>query len=172
MTVLTIRAMAREVYICVELLDKKYEHYLKQAMCDEIILSRDYSRMLLANSTNTSGIAHIVHQMIDRLDPPERKIKLTTLKVPGEFVGQPYARYASFVNSQERRLLLGILENTGSPNAIKMEALRDAQKTSDVSKLVSNLKEVKALEVNRPVLMPDDDHTIQQHSLGIVLERE
>jgi hypothetical protein len=30
---------------------------------------------------------------------------------------------------------------------------------------------VKELEVNKPVLLPADDYTIQKHSLAIVLER-
>ena len=97
---------------------------------------------------------------------------MTTLSVPKEFVGQSFTRYSAYVNSQGGKLLLGILENTGSPHAIKLEALREAQKTSDVSQLVNNLREVKALEVNRPILMPDEEYLIQQHCLGIVLERE
>jgi len=69
-------------------------------------------------------------------------------------------------------LLIGILSNTGSPNAMKIEALRDAQKTSDVSQLISNMQKVKGLEVNQPVLLPPDDFTIQKHAMAIVLERD
>ncbi len=69
-------------------------------------------------------------------------------------------------------LLIGILENTGSPNAMKMEALREAQKTSDVSALVTNLQNVKGLVVNRPVFMPGDDYKLQAHSRAIILERK
>ena len=47
MTVLTIKAMAKNVYTTVELLDRKYENYLKQALCDEILFSRDFSRQPL-----------------------------------------------------------------------------------------------------------------------------
>ena len=68
--------------------------------------------------------------------------------------------------------LLGLLVNTGSPNAMKIETLREAQKTSDVSQLIANMQKVKGLEVNQPVLLPDDDFQIQHHTLAIVLERE
>ena len=52
-----------------------------------------------------------------------------------------------------------------------MEALREAQKTSDVSMLISNLHDAKDLEVNKPVLIPGDDYAIQKNSMGIILER-
>ena len=54
---------------------------------------------------------------------------------------------------------------------MKIEALRNAQKTSDVSKLVANLQGVKGLEVNKPVFLPPDDYGLNKHALAIVLER-
>ena len=166
-TVLTIRAMDRDVYICVELLDRKYEHYLRQAMCDEIILIRDYSNLLLANTSSTSGISHIVQNL---LDVTVSGVKLKTAEIPAEYIGRQYSKYREFVTSP-RSLCLGIMENTGSPNRMKMMSLRDAQKTSDISRLISNLQEVKNLSVNQPVLHPDESYVIPNHSMGIVLEK-
>jgi voltage-gated potassium channel len=78
----------------------------------------------------------------------------------------------SHVAEAHNRVLLGILENTGSPQSMKLEALREAQKTSDVSMLVTNLQSVKGMAVNRPVFIPADDYVIQRHSRAIVLERD
>ena len=61
--------------------------------------------------------------------------------------------------------------NTGSPNKMKREALREAQKTPDISKLVANLKDVKDLLINNPVLLPNDDYVIKNNSMGIILTR-
>ena len=165
--VLTIRDIARDVYICVELLDRKYEHNLKQAMCDEIILIRDHNNLLLASSSVTSGISHVVHGL---LDTEMSGSQLTTCVIPEEYVGQPYVRFRDFKFSSSC-LPLGVLENAGSPHAMKIEALRAAQQTSDVSRLVSNLHEVKSLEVNKPVLHPADDYIVPRHAMGIVLEK-
>ncbi len=167
-TVLTIRGMARDVYICVELLDQKYEHYLKQAMCDEIILIRDYGRLLLANSSSKNGISHIFHSLLHR---DAGGARINTCVIPSEYVGRPYSDFKAYIDSTSQQITLGILENTGSPNRMKMEALREAQKTSDVSRLVTNLTEVKNLEVNKPVLQPRDDYIVPRHAMGIVLER-
>ena len=168
MAVMTIRNMAKDVYICAELLEQKYEQYLKQAMCDEIILIRQYGRLLLANSSSSSGISHIIHKM---LALPDGGSKLDTCEIPERFVGQAYSEFKSFISGTGRKISLGILEKTGSANKMKMEALREAQKTSDVSRLVANLRDVKNMEVNKPVLQPEDDYIIPKHAMGIVLAK-
>jgi len=167
MTVLTVKAIARDVYTTAELLDRKYESYLKHAGCDEIIFSRDLSRRILSRSSVTNGMSHIIQ---DLLAGENGSARLSTAAIPREYVGKSYSQYRSGFQTAENSILLGILENTGTPNRMKMEALRNAQKTSDVSALVSNLQKVKELEVNRPLFVPPDDYLIQPHSMAIVLE--
>ena len=169
MAVLTIRSLSKDVYICAELLDEKYEPYMKQAMCDEIIRIRDYSRMIVANSSATNGISQIIYNLIS---PGSGTSKLSTCPIPVDFVNKTYSDFKTYVNQDSARILLGILENTGSPNKMKIDALREAQKTSDVSRLVSNLKAVKELEVNSPVFLPKDEYVIKNNCMGIILERE
>lgn len=167
MTVLTIKAMAKDVYTTAELLDKKYENYLKQAMCDEIMFSRDFSRRMIATTTAINGMSHIVYSMLSS----ETNSKLNTHGIPGEYLGKTYGEYKATFTARDNSILIGVLENTGSPHRVKIEALREAQKTSDVSQLVNNLQKVKGLETNLPVLVPPDDYVLQQHSKAIVLER-
>ena len=168
MTVLTIRAMAKYIYICAEILDRKYESYLRQAMCDEILHIRDFARQMIANSSATNGVSHIIHAL---LAGGEGISHLVTEEIPTSFVGNAYLEYRRSVSNMGDRVLIGVLENTGSPHRMKMESLREAQKTSDVSQLINNLQKVKELEVNRPVFLPHDEYVIQQYSLGILLER-
>ena len=168
MTVLTIKSMARDVYVTAEILDKKFESYLKQAMCDEILFSRDFSRRMLASSTATNGMSHIIYELLSQ--EGETGSQLATWNISDKFVNATFGEYRREVGRDDR-LILGILENTGSPSRMKMESLREAQKTSDVSKLITNLQKVKGLETNKPVFLPPDDYVIQNHSLAIVLER-
>jgi len=167
MTVLTIKATAKDVYTTAELLDKKYENYLKQAMCDEIIFSRDFSRRMIATTTAINGMSHIVYSMLSS----ETNSKLSTFEIPDDYLGKPFGDYRSSFTGEDSTILLGVLENTGSPHQVKVEALREAQKTSDISRLVNNLQKVKGLEVNLPVLVPPDDYIIQKHAKAIILER-
>jgi len=168
MTVLTVKSLARDVYICAEILDKKYESYLRHAGCDEILFSRDFSRRILANTSATNGMSHIIYELLSH---EKSRSRIATYEIPGEFSGRSFGEFReSFAGSAER-ILLGLLENTGSPQKMKMESLREAQKTSDVSRLITNLQKVKDLEVNRPVLLPESGYTIQKHSQAIVLEK-
>ena len=169
MTVLTVKALSKDVYVCAELLDRKYEGYLKQAMCDEILFSRDLSRRMIANTTATSGMAHIMGALLS--GAADNGSRLNTLPIPDRYVGTTYGDLKTAEYTGSRKVLLGILENTGSPNQIKMAALREAQKTSDTSALVMNLQAVKELEINNPVFIPSDDYQIQKFSKAIVLER-
>jgi voltage-gated potassium channel len=167
MTVLTVKAIARDVYTTAELLDRKYASYLKHAGCDEIIFSRDLSRRILSRSSVTNGMSHIIH---DLLAGESGSARLTTASIPREFIGKSYSQYRSGFQENHDLIVLGILENTGTPNRMKMEALRNAQKTSDVSALVTNLQKVKELAVNRPIFVPPDDYLIRPHSMAIILK--
>lgn len=170
MAVLTAKSLARDVYVTAEILDRKYESYLKHVQCDEILFSRDFARQMLASSSATNGLSHVVQDLLGQGDSGSR---LQTFDIPPNFVDGPYSEFRqSLAANGSNQLLLGVLVNTGSPNAMKMEALRAAQKTSDVSQLITNMQKVKGLEVNQPVLLPEDDYQIQQHSLAIVLERD
>ena len=146
---------------------KKYENYLKQALCDEIMFSRDFSRRMIATTTAINGMSHIVYSMLSS----ETDSKLNTVQIPDDYLGKTYGEYRAAFTGQDGAIVIGVLENTGSPHRVKMEALREAQKTSDVSQLVNNLQKVKGLETNLPVLVPREDYVLQKHSKAIVLER-
>ena len=167
MTVLTIKAITRNVYVTAEVLDRKYESYLKTAMCDEILFSRDFSRQMLANTSATNGMSHIIYDLLTHSGGTSR---LSTEAVPDECINKTYAELKRHFETPHC-VLLGVLENTGSPNRMKVEALREAQKTSDVSKLIVNLQQVKDLQVNKPVFLPTDEHPIQRYTQAILLER-
>lgn len=166
MAAMTVSSMAPGVYKCAEILDRKYAEHLKLARCDEVILSREYSRFLLVSSTVSEGIAHVLHDLIDVSDDSG----LATLAVPQEFVGRTFGELAAHMRGRGR-MLIGLLQDTGRASEIKQEALRDAQKTADIATLVENLRRVKQLEPNRPLLNPPEGHVIERHSLAITIGR-
>lgn len=166
MAVMTVKNLAPDVYTCAEVIDSKYEDHLKLAKCDEVVLSREYSRFLLVSATVSEGISKVLHEMLDLSDLKG----LQTTGIPGRFVGRPFSELRAHFQA-EGRLLLGVLENTGRAIEIKRQALRDAQKTSFVHTLVDNLKRVKTMVPNRPVLNPEDGYVLQEGSLAIVLGR-
>jgi voltage-gated potassium channel len=165
MTVLTIKTISKDIYTCVELIDAKFKRYLENVNCDEIILSREYNRILLANATAASGIAHIVHGLL-HADTG----RLVTKNFPVHFVGDTFASLSDYFTEVENSILIGMLENTGNIFQRKREALREAQKTPDISRLVANLQEVKELQGNLPVFNPGSDYQIRSYSRAILVQ--
>ena len=145
MTVLTVKTISKDIYTCVELIDAKFSRYLENVHCDEIILSREYNRILLANATAASGIAHIVQGLL-HVDGG----RLITKNFPAYFVGDTFANLSDYFMEAEKSILIGVLENTGNIFQRKREALREAQKTPDISRLVANLREVKRTQTPEP----------------------
>ncbi len=165
MAVMTIESLTREVYTCAELLDPKFEQYLKLAYCDEIILSKAYSRILLANAAAASGISQVIHKLIDVNSETPVKV----IDFPANFIGKTFKELADYYQSRTNYILIGMLENTGNIYQRKKEALKEAQKTPDISKLVDNLQNVKKIKPNDPVINPGENYRLKKHSKAIVI---
>ncbi len=165
MSVLTIKTISKDIYTCVELIDAKFKRYLENVHCDEIVLSREYNRILLANATAASGIAHIIQGLLD-----VEGSRLVTKNFPAQFVGDTFANLSKYFMEAESTILIGILENTGNIFQRKREALQEAQKTPDISRLVSNLQEVKELRGNLPVFNPGPEYEIKSYSRAILIQ--
>ena len=166
MAVLTIESLTKRVYVAAELLDDKFEKYLKLANCDEIILSREYSKMILANASSASGISHVLQDLLS----PQHGQGLEIRTIPEWLVDEPFGKLIDFYNATYGSICIGLLENTGNFYQRKREALNDAQMTPDISKLVENLRTVKDLVPNKPVINPGREYTIRKNSRAIVIE--
>jgi voltage-gated potassium channel len=164
MAVITIDSMNKNIYTCAELLDEKFEKYLKLANCDEIILSREHSRILIANAASASGISHIASEL---LLPTHGG--LLTEEIPSMLVGKTFLELQGHYRRMYGDIVIGVLENTGKLYYRKREALAEAQKTPDISKLIENLQGVKRLVPNKPLLNPGDAYVIKKNSRAIIV---
>ncbi|MBI3534354.1 MAG: ion transporter [Deltaproteobacteria bacterium] len=167
MTAMTLANIAKGTLVAAEIYDPKMDQYLKLASVNEIIYTEEYRRLLLGNASAGTGITNILFDLLS----PKTPTIINTKKIPDDFLKQ---KYMDFKKEFEKRypdcVVIGILENTGNSHLIKERAIRKAQKTPDVKKLVQNLKLVKQLKCNDPVLNPVDDYIILDGSLAIVLE--
>jgi voltage-gated potassium channel len=169
MTAMTISNIARGTLVTAEILDPKMDHYLKLAHVSEIIYSSEYSRLLLGNASSGTGIANIVFDLLDN----KTDAQITSYPVPEDLIGSTYHKMKLGLAAAEPNLLvLGILENSGNSHSIKEEALKRAQQTPDMAKLVSNLKMVKDIKCNHPIFHPDPDHIVARGSMAIVIVRK
>jgi voltage-gated potassium channel len=167
MTSMTLSNIARGTLVAAELLDSKMDQYLRLASVSEIIYSREYSRLLLGNASGGTGISNIIFDLLS----PDTPTVIVTKAIPDTAIGQKYGEFKrGYEESHPGCVAIGILENTGNSQRIKEMALRQAQKTPDVSKLVSNLRSVKAMKFNCPVFNPSNDYVINEGSMAIVIE--
>jgi voltage-gated potassium channel len=163
MAVMNVEDMAPEVYTCAELLGRTFVEQLRLARCDEIVLSRDHARAMLLSASTATGITPLV----DRLLAPGGG--LATVPVPGALVGRSFGELAEHLRREGGRLAIGLIENTGHTLAIKREALRAAQMTEDVGQLLHNLRAVRELVPNRPVINPPESYAVPRHALAVVI---
>ncbi|OHD63034.1 MAG: hypothetical protein A2176_09450 [Spirochaetes bacterium RBG_13_51_14] len=166
MTIITIKSISKSIYTCAEILDEKFERYLRFSNCDEIILSTEYNRSIIANASAGSGISHVISELLS----VNADVSITTQDVPKKFIGKTYGELFDHYLERSRTILIGMLENTGNFYTRKTEAIREAQKTPDISKLVDNLKDVKQLVANMPVINPAPDYVIARYSRAIIIE--
>lgn len=166
MAIITIKSISKTVYTCAELLDEKFERYLRFSNCDEIVLSSDYSRTLVASASAGSGISHVISELLN----VNADVSINTVDFPKEFINRSYGELFDHYLNRDGTVLVGILENTGNFFARKREALQEAQKTPNISTLVDNLKMVKTLVANLPVINPRRDYVLKKYSRSIIIE--
>jgi voltage-gated potassium channel len=166
MAIITIKSIAKSAYTCAELLDSKFERYLRFSNCDEIILSSENNRSLLATASTGSGISHVIGELLN----VRAEASINTIEIPVHYIGKTFNELSAHIAEKNRSILIGILENTGNFLARKKAALREAQKTPDISKLVDNLKMVKGLIANQPVINPEPSYIIKNYSRAIIIE--
>jgi len=123
---------------------------------------------MLASSSATNGMSHIIYELLSQ--EGQSGSQLATWDIPEAYVGKTFGEYRRSMGRDDR-LILGLLENSGSPSRMKIESLRQVQKSSEVSKLITKLQKVKGPETDKPVFLPPDDYQIQNYSLAIVSER-
>jgi voltage-gated potassium channel len=165
MTVMTIKNLNKKAYVCAELLDTKFEKYLKLSHCDEILLARDFSRSMLASASSGTGLSHVVKSLVTG----ESGTGITTTSYPESFIGKTFQDLRTYFYSEHNAQLIGMLENTGNLLERKREALKEAQMNPDISKLIPDLRNVKTIIANDPVINPPGDYRINKFSRGIII---
>ncbi|MGK5090028.1 ion channel [Bdellovibrionota bacterium FG-2] len=167
MTAMTLSHIARGTLVAAEILDSKMDQYLRLANVNEVIYTREYSRLLLGNASAGTGIANVVFDLLN----PKTSSQFRTVPVPGEWAGKSFQVFREhYQKRQPRSSVIGVLENTGNSHRIKEQALREAQKTPDVGKLVENLRSVKQIKFNNPVFNPNPEYRMTHDSMAIVIE--
>lgn len=165
LAVLTMESMSRGIYVAAELLSEKFEKHLKMAHCDEIILTQEYERNLLATASSGMGYSNVIRTLIS--DDADSGILIS--EIPSEFIGKTYKELkAHFWNSREKNgILVGLLLNSGNFHLRRKEAIREAQKNPNMSDIIGGLKKVKTMVSNEPFFTPPSDFIVPKNAKAI-----
>ena len=165
LAVLTMENINPGIYVAAELIDVKFQKHLEMAHCDEIILTQDYEHSLLATASSGRGYSNVIRTLIG--DDAESGILIED--IPVAWIGKPYIDYKRSLGPGDG-VVIGLLLNTGNFHQRRKDALREAQKNPDVKKIVDELKKVKLLKSNEPVLCPAPDYIIPKNSKAIFVK--
>ncbi len=159
MTVLIAKSLNKEIYTSVEIFDTKFETSLRKAYCDEIILSKNTTHLLISQASLKKGFSQVFDELINPTKGSQLKSEPINDKYIGKFYREIFEEYLG-----KNLLPIGIIENAGNVFLRKKKALKEAQKTPNMEKLVKNLKTIKILRANDPYFNPPLDYTIKEDS--------
>lgn len=165
LAVLTMESMSRGIYIAAELISEKFERHLKMAHCDEIILTQEYERSLLATASSGQGYSNVIKALIS--DDADSGIIIDD--IPDGFIGKTYKDFKDYAWSSRSKtgILVGLLLNSGNFHLRRMEAIREAQKNPNINAIIDSLKKVKSLVSNEPLLTPPNDYVVPKNAKAI-----
>ncbi|MCR5799264.1 MAG: NAD-binding protein [Lachnospiraceae bacterium] len=165
---LMFRNMNAKCHICAEVRTERYKTYLEVQNCAEVIYADEYTRYILATSTNYSGMSKVMSSFLDNGDG----VSVQIIPIEDEWAGRTYGELFTKYKKDKGFLLLGVLENIGVEKEIKHRILSEAQKSTNYGEIVQKLKDVKKLETNAPKLNPPDDFVLGANMGAIILGEE
>ncbi|MCK9460368.1 MAG: NAD-binding protein [Proteobacteria bacterium] len=170
MAALVLAKHVRNAHVVAELLDESHEAFLRNSrIVDEIIYPRRYGGQLLRLAMDGIGLVNTFNALVQG----QGEGQVVTCRIPDALIGRPFAELRAEIGRERPgALVIGLVEHTGKHAERKAEALREAQRTPDVKRLVENLKAVKTLVANQPRLNPPEDHVVKANTLAIVIERK
>ncbi len=165
LAVLTMESMNRGIYVAAELISEKFEKHLKMAHCDEIILTQEYERSLLATASSGMGYSNVVLSLISN----DADSGILIGDIPENFVGKTYKDFKDFSWNQRTKngILVGLLLNAGNFHLRRKEAIREAQKNPNINAIIDGLKKVKTLVSNDPIFTPPNDFVVPKNAKAI-----
>ena len=165
LAVLTMESMSRGIYIAAELISEKFEKHLKMAHCDEIILTQEYERSLLATASSGLGYSNVIRALISN----DADSGILIDDIPANFIGKTYKDFKDYAWTYREKtgILVGLLLNSGNFHLRRKEAIREAQKNPNLNAIIESLQKVKSLVSNDPMLIPPNDYVVPKNSKAI-----
>ena len=118
----------------------------------------------MASASSGTGFSNVLRELVGN----NTDYGIIIDDIPSTYIGKPYKEFKD--NARKDAVLIGVLKNTGNFYQRRKDALREAQKNPNIETIVSNLKKVKQLKSNQPVLTPSDGYIIPPNTMAIFVK--
>lgn len=171
MTVLLIRKLAPEVPVAAEVLDSRFEGYLRHARCDEVIPVQSGLHQLMARAVGNPGVSEAIFEMLKA----GGAARIAIQPVAPEWIGRRYGELRLSLSSKDsgagQSRLIGILEHAGNPTRMKRDALAEAQKNPQTREVLGELRKAKGVLPFSPRIAPPDDLRIRKNCALVLIQK-
>jgi voltage-gated potassium channel len=167
LAVLTIKAMATHVRVCVEALDKSNVTHLRRAKADEVIVRGRYTGFFLVNAVAEPGVGRAVEELLsfDLGNLVRRRA------IPERMVGKTVLELAQLLREAENSILIGVVSEapgvdvqsilSGDMSAIDLFIKRKFEEAGQDLSQAARREDV--------MLNPPNDRVIDQYDVAIVV---
>ncbi len=159
----TVETLNNVVYTCTEIIQPHFIRYLGPAGVEEVVLSEENARALLAAASLGNGIANVVTRFF-----PESGEQLRGFPVPPRLIGASYGEVARHFRSYGC-LPIGLLENTGNLHARRRERIAEALREPEYATAVATLRAAGRVVSNLPRLVPHPETVVRENSKVLAL---
>lgn len=169
MTVISLKALNKNIHVSAQLLERNFEVYLQRAKCDEIMYAKSLNNDVLTHIVAQNGMSNIISALL----ASDSTCKIKVEAINPKFINKTVEDIKTFLAEKfSHSILLGILEHTGKQHEIMNQSIREAQRTAHFPAMLQSLKNIQNIKAYNPVMIPDDDYRIKQYSAMILLERK
>ncbi|MCP4298235.1 MAG: potassium channel protein [Proteobacteria bacterium] len=152
------------IHLTVEIIQPKFKQYLQHVKVDEVVLNHLNSRALLCNIGLMPGFHNLYKSLFEG-----KSGRLKIYRVSRAWVGLTIEKLRE---EKKEWYILGVIENTGDLRVRKREKMEEVQKSTSISKSIQGLNALKKMKSNRPVLYPNPEYVVEEHSAIIYIEKK
>lgn len=163
LSAMLVGTINRRTYIVTEILDKRYEEALDQANVEEVFLEDDFVQIMLSNGSHGLGITKVISELLNF-----NNTIFELAIIEKQYQNKPFGELQKNFYVP-RKMLIGLLEDTGNIYTRKSSKINLAQIQSNIQGQVEELIKVKDLVLNNVIIAPKSDHIITSSSKLILI---
>ncbi len=167
LAVLSIKALAPHLRVCVEALDRSNVTHLRRAHADEVIVRGKHTGFFLVNAVTEPGVSRAVEELLSF----ELGNLVRRREIPERFVGKTFRELANHLRDHDNAIVIGIISEAPG---VDIQGIL-AGDMSAIDEFIKRKFEEAGQDVSQAarredvVLNPQNDRIIDQYDVAVVI---